>query len=140
MKALIKISDRHITDGEESCAELTTTGTLEFNEKGFVITYNETDEELFGCTTTLHVDGGERIAMTRSGSFNTDLIIEKERRHSCFYSTPYGELIMGVYGKSIVSDMTEKGGTLNFRYTLDFNSTPASENELQITVAVKEEQ
>ena len=138
MKALIKIFDKHISDGEEACAELTTTGTLEFNEKGFVITYNETDEELFGCTTTLHVEGDERIAMTRSGSFNTDLIIEKERRHSCFYSTPYGELIMGVYGKSIVSDMTENGGTLNFRYTLDFNSTPASENELKITVTVKE--
>lgn len=138
MKALIKIFDKHISEGEEACAELTTTGTLDFTEKGFVITYSETDEELFGCTTTLHVDGDERISMTRSGSFNTDLIIEKDRRHSCFYSTPYGELIMGVYGKNIVSDMTEKGGTLCFRYTLDFNSMPASENELKITVSVKE--
>ncbi len=137
-KAIVKINDRHFQEGEEACAELTTTGTLELTEKGFIITYEETNDELSGCTTKLYVDGNERISMTRTGSFNTDLIIEKERRHTCFYSTPYGELIMGVYGKSIVSDMGENGGTLKFRYTLDFNSTPASENELEITVAVKE--
>lgn len=139
-KAIVKITDRHFQDGEEACAELTTMGTLEFTEKGFIITYEETGEELVGCTTKLFVEGDERISMTRTGSFNTDLIIEKDRRHTCFYSTPYGELIMGVFGKSIIPAMTENGGSLKFRYTLDFNSTPASENELEITVAVKEEQ
>ena len=137
-KAIVKITDKHFQDGEEACAELTTTGTLEFTENGFIITYEETGEELTGCTTKLYVEGDERISMTRTGSFTTDLIIEKERRHTCFYSTPYGELIMGVYGKSIASDISENGGSLKFRYTLDFNSTPASENELEISVRVPE--
>ena len=135
--AVVKITDRHVQDGEEYTCELTTGGSLDFRPDGFTVVYHETDEELKGCKTELKYADGI-IIMTRSGKYNTELIIEKDRRHSCFYATPYGELIMGVYGKNIVSDMTEKGGTLCFRYTLDFNSMPASENELKITVSVKE--
>ena len=75
--------------------------------------------------------------MLRSGKYNTEMIIEKDRRHTCYYMTPYGELIMGVYAKSIANGIGENGGTLKFSYTIDFNNTPASENELFITVAEK---
>ncbi len=138
-KAIIKITDRHIQDGEEYEAELTTSGEFEVTENGCKVVYTETDEELENCVTTLDVKGAEKISMTRAGRYNTEMVIEKDRRHSCFYQTPYGELIMGIYAKNISNDMTENGGTLNFSYTIDFNNTPASENELTVAVTPKEE-
>ena len=77
--------------------------------------------------------------MTRTGKYNTEMVIEKDRRHTCFYRTPYGELIMGIFAKKISNEMTENGGILNFSYTIDFNNTPASENELVVSVSPKEE-
>lgn len=138
-KAIIKITDRHIQDGEEYEAELTTSGEFEITENGCRVVYTETDEELENCVTTLDVTGSEKISMTRAGKYNTEMVIEKDRRHSCFYQTPYGELMMGIFAKKVVNEMTENGGTLNFSYTIDFNNTPASENELTVSVLLKEE-
>lgn len=135
--AIIKITDRHIQDGEEYSCELTTSGSFCLTENGCTVIYSETDEELTDCKTTLNVEGAQKISMLRSGKYNTEMIIEKDRRHTCYYMTPYGELIMGVYAKSIANEIGENGGTLKFSYTIDFNNTPASENELFITVAEK---
>ena len=134
--AVVKITDRHLQDGEEYTCELATSGSLDFQPDGFTVVYNETDEELKGCKTELKYSNGV-IVMTRSGKYNTELIIEKDRRHSCFYATPYGELMMGVYTKNMFTDMNENGGTLRFSYTIDFNNDLASENDLTVSVAVK---
>ena len=104
-KAVIHITDRHISDGEEFVCELTTSGEFEQTESGFTVIYNETDEELADCLTTLSIEGSERILMTRTGKYNTEMILEKERRHSCYYSTPYGDLMMGIYAKSISNSL-----------------------------------
>ncbi|MBE6772076.1 MAG: DUF1934 domain-containing protein [Ruminococcaceae bacterium] len=138
--AIITITDRHFQDGEEYSCELTTSGRYEITENGCTVIYNETDEEMTNCLTTLDVIGSQKITMTRSGKYNTEMIIEKDRRHTCFYSTPYGELIMGIYAKMISNEIGENGGTLKFAYTIDFNNSPASENELHITVAAKSQE
>ncbi len=138
--AIITITDRHFQDGEEYSCELTTSGRFEITENGCTVIYNETDEEMTNCLTTLDVIGSQKITMTRSGKYNTEMIIEKDRRHTCFYSTPYGELIMGIYAKMISNEIGENGGTLKFAYTIDFNNSPASENELHITVAAKSQE
>lgn len=138
-KAVIHITDRHISDGEEFVCELTTSGEFEQTESGFTVIYNETDEELADCLTTLSIEGSERILMTRAGKYNTEMILEKERRHSCYYSTPYGDLMMGIYAKSISNSLGENGGCVKFAYTIDFNNEPASENELTVTVKAQEE-
>ncbi len=139
-KAIIKITDRHIQDGEEFSCELTTSGEFEVTENGCKIVYNETDEELQNCVTTLDIEGSKKITMTRSGKYNTEMIIEKDRRHSCYYATPYGELLMGIYAKKIENGVSENGGTLEFSYTIDFNNVTASENELLVTVTPKMEE
>ncbi len=136
--AIITIVDRHFSDGDDYSCELTTSGQFDFTDEGCVIVYNEASEELANCVTTLNVEGSRKITMTRTGSYQTELIIEKERRHNCYYQTPHGELIMGVYAKLIENKMTENGGSLKFSYTIDFNNVSAAENELIFTVAVKE--
>lgn len=134
--AIIKITDRHLQDGEEYTSELTTTGEFELADGGCRIVYKETDEALLDCVTTLTADS-KKISMVRSGRYNTEMIIELDRRHSCYYSTPYGEMLMGIYCKFIENNISESGGSLRFAYTIDFNNVPASENELDITVIEK---
>lgn len=136
--AIIHITDRHLQDGEDFECELTTSGSFELTENGCRVSYTETDEELTNCVTDLEVEGSQKISMTRSGKYNTEMVIEKDRRHTCYYATPYGELIMGIFGKNVSNEIGENGGTLKFSYTIDFNNAPASENELTVAVTPKE--
>ena len=58
--------------------------------------------------------------------------MEKGRRHQCVYDTGYGEMMIGVLGNQISSTLTDKGGNIQFKYSLDINTSLASENEVYI--------
>lgn len=129
---VVRIIDRHDGDDETSGSELITTGRFRGNGERYSLSYTEQDEELQSCETTLFVEGQERIQMTRTGRYTAEMTMEKNKRHNCHYETPYGEFILGVYAHEINSHVDGGRGTLSFRYSIDFNSTNASENELKI--------
>lgn len=131
---LIKITDEQSSEGETEKLEITTTGTLSFGDEGLFIVYNETDEEMEGTVTTLLVDSPTCVTMRKEGPFVSQIILEQNKRHSCFYDTPYGSFMMGVFAKYVDTNVTEKGGTLKMRYTVDFNSGLAAENTMSVTV------
>lgn len=136
-EAIIKIKDRHICQEDDVSFELTTFGEFEVTENGCKIVYTETDKEMEDCVTTLVFEEKAKVSMFRSGRYSTEMMIEKDRRHLCYYSTPFGELLMGIYAKKVSCNICESGGTLDFCYTIDFNNTQTSENELSVTVIPK---
>jgi len=132
---LIKIEDSHEMDGDTDGAEITTVGTLKGDENDYTIKYKESGE-LEGCEVSLNVRDKDTVTMTRKGvAYQTQLIMQKGKRHNCYYMTPAGELMIGVFASEVNSDVDVDGGELSFRYTLDFNAGLVSENELKITVS-----
>ena len=131
---VVTIVDKHYSDGEWQTAELMTSGTLLGSGENYTLSYDERDAELENCRTVLRVEGEERITMTRKGRYAAHFVLEKGKRHNCHYATPHGELLMGIYTGDIVSRMTPSGGRLEFRYTIDFDASFSSENELYLTV------
>lgn len=131
---VLTIRDRHVQDHEEDSSELMTTGLFEGTDDDYRITYAEQDEALKSCRTTLHVEGGKRVTMVRTGESSTEIILDERNRHNCHYETPYGSFMLGVYTKQIVSNVNaaQGVGALAMRYTLDFNAANTTENELQI--------
>lgn len=129
----IDIYDKHDTDGEVLDMSMSTTGTIDGYGDTYSITYTEHGSELEGSITKLDVDG-KCVTMTREGEYSSELVIEQNKRHNCFYSTPFGDFMMGVYAKRVDSNMKSDGGTLSFEYTLDFNNDLASKNKLIINV------
>ena len=131
---IIRIVDKHETDGEHSSSELITVGTLDGFGDNYSLAYTEQDEALQGCVTTIKVEDQKRVVMTRTGEVCAEMIIEKDKRHNCHYMTPYGDFMMGVYARDVRSKMAADGGELNFQYTIDFNTGLSSVNELKVTV------
>ncbi len=129
-KVIITISDCHEIDGEKEQSQLTTVGELERTENGCILFYDET-EDFSGSRVTVTYTG-ERIDMVRSGAYCANLTIEPGRRYTCAYSTEYGDLTLGIFGKEIQAGLNEKDGHLFFSYTLDFDSGFCSQNELSI--------
>jgi uncharacterized beta-barrel protein YwiB (DUF1934 family) len=60
--------------------------------------------------------------------------VEQGRRHQCQYDTGCGDMILGIHGGRVRFDLDDKGGNVEFRYSLDVNSMLASENEMYIHV------
>ncbi len=139
-KVLVNIIDRHSSDNDSYSTELTTSGLYEPLDDGFFLSYDEAGEELSGSVTRLSVHSDGKILMNRAGKYNTEMVFEPRQRHNCFYETPFGSLMMGIYTKSVTFESLENGGKLHFSYTIDFNNDLSSENELVISFTLKEEE
>lgn len=130
---LLTIKDTHIVDGEKESYEMTTRGKWTGEAFDYKIEYDEQYDELKGCHTVLKVKD-KCVSMVRLGAFNTEMIIEKGKRHNCQYASPYGSMLIGISAQKVDSDINEGKGTLHLKYTIDFYGGVASENELIITL------
>ena len=133
---LISIRGTVLAEGKDpDVIELVTAGRYFAKNGHYYIVYKESEATgLEGVTTTLKVDGEECITLVRHGPSPSNLILEKGRRHLCQYETGYGQMMVGVSGCKIKSQLDDRGGELAFYYTLDINSSLVSENEVLISV------
>lgn len=135
----ITIIDGHSIDGQTEKSEMETVAEVEGTENDYKIIYEEKNEEMKGCLTTVHVTDGSCVQITRSGAYNTEMKMEKGRRNQCCYVTPVGQLTLGIYTSRIISEFEKNRRiTVDFTYTLDFNNELVSRNRVKITVENKE--
>ena len=132
---LITIKGTQKVAGDEDVIEMMTTGRFYRKNKLYYISYEETEATGYaGCRTTLKVGPRDKVTMTRFGPSRSQLIVEQNVRHQCQYDTGYGAMTIGVMGSVFESTLGENGGKLTFGYTLDIETTVASENVVEITV------
>lgn len=138
MKKDVLITLRSIQSvGEDSNeTEIITEGTFStLKNGGFRIIYNESEATGFeGSKTTVCCYGENHASICRSGSVQSTLIIDKNKKQHCVYGTPYGELMMGIYTHAIVNRLDKNGGNLYMKYTVDINSSYVSDNEILIII------
>ncbi len=135
---LIKLKSIQSGDSENSEVELVTEGLYRRVKNGFEISYKESEATGYkGSTTVISCLGNNYASMTRHGTVFSELIIEKNKKHHCYYTTPFGELSVGVFARKIDNRLSDKGGDLYFKYTIDVNSSYVSDNEVFLTVEEK---
>lgn len=124
------------SDGNNSNAtELITEGLYEKTKDGYMITYDESEATGYkGSTTVLTTIGDKQVIMQRTGSTNSNLFIEKGKKHHCHYGTPYGDFMVGITTKDIQSSLNDNGGDLYMKYVVDINSSYISDHEIIINI------
>ena len=135
---MIKITGRQFVAGEEETVELTTTGSFYRRNGDYYIRYEESEATGYeGAHTTVKVDGDAScVTLIRSGANRSQLIVEDGVRHQCCYDMGIGPLMIGISGEEITSTLTDAGGHVRFRYSMDIDTAVASEHE--VTINVKE--
>ena len=132
---LINIKGVYQNEDDRDVVEIFTTGSYSKKNGSYYISYEESEATGFeGSRTTLKVDQEAKVTMQRSGNARAQLIIESGVRHQCHYDVGYGDLMIGVVGGRIKSNLDDSGGNLEFKYSLDVNSLLASENEMYIHI------
>ncbi len=137
-KYMISIVGEQILDGESDKIEVLTGGNYIMKNGHSYIGYKEYDETSPNdyYDNLIKVEN-DTVTITRKGPMRSQLMLQKGRRHQCYYQTPAGELMIGVYTKTMNSTLGENGGRLEVSYTLDFNTDLVSENSFIITVEQK---
>lgn len=135
-EALIKIKGIQRAGGDDDVVEMLTTGSFAREDGKYIISYEESEATGFeGAQTTLLYEEAEgRVTLTRSGSVNTQLIVEKGKRHQCSYDLGFGSMIIGVNCSTIFSTLSDRGGQIAFGYSLDLNTALTSENQVVVAV------
>lgn len=124
-----------IDGGEPDLTELKAVGTLKKEEDGLTVIYDDSmSVGINGVTAKLKAFNSGLVTIERDGVLEHKLTIEKDKRHLCLYTTPYGNMTVGVFGEVVENGLTEKGGKLFMKYSLDINSGLISENEIEISV------
>ena len=131
----ITIKSTQTVDEEKDTTELFTFGAMEQFDGGFRLHYDESEATGFeGSSVTLEVSDN-MVTMTRSGKVISSLFIEKGKKHHCHYGTEYGDMLLGISASRIINRLSEEGGVLYFKYTIDINSAFVSENEIYFEVS-----
>lgn len=135
---MIKMKSIQIVDNESTEMELITEGSLMRKEKSFVVTYNDSDATGFGDSiTSIEVENEQFATINREGNATSNLVVEIGKKHHCHYGTPYGDMMVGIYAHKIKNDLSETGGHLYMRYTVDINSSYISDNEIIMEIKEK---
>lgn len=133
--ALISITGISKTQEDSDTVELITQGTYYKKNNAYYIAYDETEATGYeGSKTILKICTDGKVIMMRSGARKGEMIIERATRHHCSYDMGFGEVMLGISGKEVKSDLTDNGGDLMFSYSLDVNTSLISENEIRINV------
>lgn len=132
---LIKIKGTQGIDKEEEVIELSTVGKLGIRGDDVLVTYEEPDTVgAKNVKTHLHFKAPDTIILKRTGQLNSKLVIKKGIRNNCCYVTALGEMMIGIFGEQIESNLSENGGRLVMSYTIDNNLRLVSRNKVEITV------
>jgi uncharacterized beta-barrel protein YwiB (DUF1934 family) len=118
--------------------ELTAEGKFAAKDGAYLIKYSDAfisdDNEQIHTTVKVGSDGA--VSVTRSGSYQSRFVIERDKRCNCLYQTPFGTMTMGFYGEKIENNLNANGGELSLWYTVDINGAELNRN--QMTISIKE--
>lgn len=139
-KVTVHIKNAQVVDGQPENIEMTVVGTAYAEGNRIAICYEEYDEEMHKIETTVRAEADKFVSVTRTGAYQSQMLFEKSKRNTTVYSTPYGDLLMGMYTKTIENTLPLEGdmnGVLSFAYTTDFAGQSSIENAMTLKVEVK---
>lgn len=131
---LVTVKGTQNVNGEDFEVELTCEGYYKYSPEGSVLYYTETEDTGFENTDTTLEIKSDTVTMSRSGGASTYLYLKKGERYTSTYTTPYGNLSIGVRTKKVNVDINESGGIVEAAYSMDVPPESLSENTIAITI------
>jgi len=124
-------------DQEPDIIELVTEGTMEFQNGGWDISYEESElTGLAGVTTTFRVEPG-KVTLTRKGALNSTMIFQENVVHESLYQMPFGALMLSVKATSVFFDIVPDGGVIDLSYNINIENSEAGVIDYHLDIRAK---
>lgn len=135
--AQLKMKSVQIDGDDVSEVELTTECFYKFDNDMVEITYEESEATGFqGSTTCVAFNGSDSASIVRNGKYESNLLLETEKKHFCHYGTPFGSFVIGINTSKIKNNLTACGGDAYVKYSIDMNSSILSHNEIFFNITL----
>ena len=122
---------------EPDVIELVTEGTLEALDNGWRIRYEESDlTGLDGVNTTFQVQG-KTVTLIRSGKMNSQMVFCEGVPHDSLYQMDFGALMLTVCATKVNADITDNGGTIDLKYSIEVEQSAAGMIEYHLDILAK---
>lgn len=124
-------------DQEPETIELVTEGTLERTDKGWRVSYEESDlTGMKGVTTTFLLEPG-KITLDRTGALHSQMIFQEGVYHESLYQMEFGALMITVCAAKVSYAISEVGGTIDLTYGIDIEQTAAGVIDYHLDITTK---
>ena len=136
-EVLLNIKGVQGIDDDKETIEFSTVGSMETDLTGTHFYYDESQILKAGSIkTALNILNDGSVILERSGDITTRLVLEKQKRNSCHYNTPFGEMMIGIYCNCLEVDLNGATGRVFMDYSIDSNFREISKKE--VTINIKE--
>lgn len=122
-------------EGNTDVMEFLSMGRYDVLEDRIILEYDEgISFGVSGVTTTLTLRKDGIVTLDRNGGKYGSLVVEEGKRHLCQYKTEYGDIMIGIFGESLVNNLTPDGGKMSLEYSIDVNAGLLSKNKVEISI------
>ncbi len=130
--------DQEIRGAEKNTTEFVTEGRLTSTEYGYLLEYEESALTGMEGTHTAFQIRPASVALIRTGTFRSQMIFERGRKHYSLYDTPYGTMTMDIMTDALRSTITDAGGELEICYAIEIEHQVTGECRFLIQVRPNE--
>lgn len=138
-EVLLTISGLHYDslpdEDENEPIEVITPATYYLKNGKHYVIYDEMVEGMPGTIQNkIRIAGNNLLEIKKSGLANTKMVFEKDKINMTQYETPYGELMVGIFTKNMLIDVTERNIDVRVNYELDINSEKVADCDIKMNI------
>lgn len=124
----------------DTLAEFTTVGQFSYADGCGTISYLESElTGMEGTFTSIHYTP-RGAHLERTGNLTSSMDFTPGVRNTFAYDTPYGSATVGLETLEYTLALSERGGTLNIVYVVDFDHAMVGMNNMHIEIRTQNEQ
>ena len=131
---LITISGVQMLDEEDADVEMVIRGDYYQKNGKHYILYDEVMEGFDGRVRNVIKISPDSVDIIKQGAASAHMQFEKNKKKLSCYTTPLGDLMIGIQANRISIDEGEDHLKINVEYSLDINYQHASECNISVNV------
>ena len=131
---LITISGVQMLDEEDMDVEMVTRGDYYHRNGKHYILYDEVMEVFEGTVRNVIKVSPESVDIIKQGAASTRMQFEKNKKNLSCYTTPLGDLMIGIQANRISIDEGQDHLKINVEYSLDINYQHAADCNISVSV------
>ena len=123
---------------DDEPVEIITTGNYYKKNGKHYILYDEVQEGFDGVTKNVIKLNDDFMDVTKRGATNVHMMFEKNKKNLSYYSTPYGNLLVGINATDVKVSETEDNIDIKVDYKLEVNYEHLAECTITMSVMSKD--
>lgn len=137
-EVLLTISGLQLFDGEQGTPiEVVTAGDYYYRNGKHYILYDEVIEGCSGHIQNTVKIGEESLEVIKKGLTNVHMVFERNRKNHTCYTTPFGNLTVGIMAHQIQIKEQDTDIDVQVSYALDINDEYLADCSIQLNVKSK---